>query len=598
MATPNEKLLERIALLKKSYDRNGIYRIGVQLNLPDFKPGKSGWSIDEQESARRIAAAVSDEALFEIFRSLPPYAWTSFYGRFYTLEGGKLSLTSSWDLIKSRLMELRQREGENLQKVVEALLELSEGWTEEELSRRIPKLKDREELEDVVQSLEKSKVIQVSYIGRGYREWSVREELIPLVRSELGGKVRPSEASIGKVESLVAPQELDILGEEMKQVQQMNGELGAYVQDVLKNRFSEAVSFGRKMSVSHLSSYLLGIFGPVLYFDSLLAVSQQYGLADAEIVHSQGKTGLRTGFNLALFGEPGTGKSFSSRDMILGRPESRIPPHGVPGRNRYCGGITPARFIRIGQAYEGLSFNFIVPEFNDWFKYKGMVEPLKLAMERAVIKYETAREVIGPYRFGSYLSVNYNTAVYGRGYDVTVSDPNFAAIEDRMLCRLHRLTKERFVEIAKSQMKLALGEIDIDKGARLVRDHATLVYAAQTGHGLVKDRLPKKPVMITKDVFLRIERAREAILSEIRVDAVPFSARLEDRAIRLAAAMSMMDYFQSRENYIRMNPEALALATRFYVEEASVRSKEVFNPEDVMKRMETSTATSQSNAAS
>jgi hypothetical protein len=104
--------------------------------------------------------------------------------------------------------------------------------------------------------------------------------------------------------------------------------------------------------------------------------------------------------------------------------------------------------------------------------------------------------------------------------------------------------------------------------------------------------------MITKEVFLRIERAREAILSEIRVDAVPFSARLEDRAIRLAAAMSMMDYFQTRENYIPMNPEALALATRFYVEEASVRSKEVFNPEDVMKRLETNTATSQSNAAS
>jgi len=167
---------------------------------------------------------------------------------------------------------------------------------------------------------------------------------------------------------------------------------------------------------------------------------------------------MRTGWSLALFGEPGTGKSFATRDMILGKPDTKVSPHGIPGRNRYCGGMTPARFIRIGQAYVKRTFNFIVPEFNDWFRYSGMVDVLKLAMERGEIKYELHREVIGPYRFESFLNVNYNTKVFGRGYEVTVSDPNFNAIEDRMVCRLHRLTKQRYVEIAQSQMKLALGD--------------------------------------------------------------------------------------------------------------------------------------------
>jgi len=590
LTASDEKVLERIILLKRAYDRNGIYEIGRKLGLPDLPSAKSGWSVDEDESARRIATTTTDEGLIEAFRSYPPYPWADFYGRFYTLEARKLSAKSSWDLIKTILMELRQREGKTLRQVLETLLDLGEGWTEEELSQKVPKLKDPEELEELLESLQKSKIIVVSYVGRGYREWAVREELIPLVRLELGEKARPPQAAARVPEAMPAPQEVDILGEEMRQVRQMSGELDVYVQDVLKNRFSETVNFGRTMSVSRLSSYLLDLFGPVLYFDNLLTISQQYGLADAEIVHAQGKTGIRTGFNLALFGEPGTGKSFSSRDMILGRPDMKIPPHGVPGRNRYCGGITAARFIRVGQAYEGLTFNFIVPEFNDWFKYKGMVEPLKLAMEKGVIKYETAREVIGPYRFGSFLSVNYNTAVYGRGYNVTISDPNFGAIEDRMLCRLHRLTKERFVEIAKSQMKLALGEIDIDKNARMIRDHAALVYAAETNHSLVRNRMPKKPILITKEVFQRIERAREAILGEIKADAVPFSARLEDRAIRLAGAMSMMNYFQTEENFIPMNDDALTLAIRFYVEEASVRSREVFNPDDVLKRLETETS--------
>ncbi len=294
---------------------------------------------------------------------------------------------------------------------------------------------------------------------------------------------------------------------------------------------------------------------------------------------------MRTGWSLALFGDPGTGKSFSTRDMILGRPDAKVPPHGVPGRNRYCGGMTPARFIRIGQAYVGRAFNFIVPEFNDWFRYSGMVEPLKLAMERGELKYEMHREVVGPYRFTSFLSVNYNVATRGEGYAATVQDPNFNAIEDRMLCRLHRLTKERFVEIAESQMRLAFGEIDIGESAQRIRDHLTLVYAIETGHPLVRDRFPPKPVMITPQAYEAVTRAREAILEQIPQETVSFSARLEDRAVRFACAASLIDYFRSDQDSIPVNPDALRYAAQLYVEEASVRSRGKFRPEDALKRL-------------
>ncbi|MCK4435837.1 hypothetical protein KAU87_03400, partial [Candidatus Bathyarchaeota archaeon] len=322
-----------------------------------------------------------------------------------------------------------------------------------------------------------------------------------------------------------------------------------------------------------------------LYFDSLLSITQQYGLADVEIVHSKGRTGMRTGWNLSLFGEPGTGKSFSSRDFIIGKLDAKIPPHGVPGRNRYAGGMTPARFIRIGQAYSGKIFNFIVPEFNDWFKYKGMVEPLKLAMERGKIKYETHREVIGPYRFSSFFSVNYNVAALRRGYEVTVQDPNFSAIEDRMLCRLHRLTKQRFVEIAESQIRLAFGEVDIGEEAQQIRDHLSLVYAIETNHPLTPSRFSRKPVMLTPKTQEILMEARKAILDEIPHEFVSFSARLEDRAIRFACAASLLSYFQSDLDYITVSEEALNYAIRLYVEEASVRSREEFIPETVLGKL-------------
>jgi hypothetical protein len=294
---------------------------------------------------------------------------------------------------------------------------------------------------------------------------------------------------------------------------------------------------------------------------------------------------MQTGWNLSLFGEPGTGKSFSVRDLILGKPNSKIPPHGIPGRNRYAGGMTPSRFIRIGQAYSERIFNFIIPEFNDWFKYKGMVEPLKLAMEQGEIKYEMHREVIGPYRFSSFFSVNYNVAAFDRGYEVTVQDPNFSAIEDRMLCRLHRLTKRRFVEIAESQMRLAFGEIDVEEGAQQIRDHLTLVYAAETQHPLVQERFPAKPAMLTPKAQQLLMETRRAILDEIPQEVVRFSARLEDRAIRFAAAASLLSYFQSNLDYIPVGEEALKYALQLYVEEASVRSKAEFLPEMVLAKV-------------
>jgi hypothetical protein len=439
----------------------------------------------------------------------------------------------------------------------------------------------------ILTELEQLKIITTAYKGDQYREWKILEETAPLIWQELGApplKVPPAVVSAKPTVGKKA-EEVDYVALERQNISRMDKELDEYLNDLLKHRLDATIRFGKTFSVSVLATYLKDLFGPILYFDSLLSITQQYGLADVEIVSQHGKTGMRTGWNLSLFGEPGTGKSFSTRDMILGKPEAKIYAHGIPGRNRYAGGMTPARFIRIGQAYAGRTFNFIVPEFNDWFRYKGMVEPLKLAMERGTIRYELHREVIGPYKFSSFFSVNYNVTTFGRGYEVTIHDPNFNAIEDRMLCRLHRLTKERFVEIAKSQIRLALGEIDTEKGARKVRDHLTLVYAIETGHPLVKARFPTRPVMITPQAYDMIKKARDLILEHIPQEVVSFSARLEKRAMRFACAASLLNYFHSNLDYVPVGEDALRYATQLYVEEASVRSREEFKPEEILEKL-------------
>ncbi len=215
----------------------------------------------------------------------------------------------------------------------------------------------------------------------------------------------------------------------------------------------------------------------------------------------------------------------------------------------------------------------------------GMVEALKLAMEHGTIRYETARRTIGPYRFTCFLSVAYNTRVGLKGYEVTVSDPNFNAIEERMLCRLHRMTKERYVEIARKQMEMALGKVRLE-GSETLRAHLTLVHAAETGHPLVRERLAERPVVVDEGVYEAVSKARDAVLSEIPGDRPGFSPRLEIRAIQLASALALMRYFaEDSEDPIKIDDGSLKLAIRFYVEEAAVRSREMFDPAQVLSKL-------------
>jgi len=580
-----DKIVERKLLIKRAFPLTEIFKIGNQLGLHYFSQFLSGWEADVDAAALEIWQIVSDVQLQEIFKKNEPRDWAVFRGKYYTFEGGILSLRGSLEQIGAAIAETAKKYGKDGVYVLKTMVQAGGNFGSKEYTEA---LKQKVNPYPILDSLEQLKVVVSIYKGEEYSEWKMLEETLPFIRSELGmpsaGYKPTGTTTAAGATPAEATEKVDPLEEERQKIVGMEEELNSYLNDLIKNRLSQTVKFGKTFSAAYLSDYLQNLFGQLLYFDSFLSVLQQYAIADVDIVNPQGKTGMRTGWSFALFGEPGTGKSFSTRDLILGVPDGKIKAHGVPGRNRYCGGITPARFIRIGQAYTGRTFNFIVPEFNDWFRYSGMVDVLKIAMERGEVKHELHREVIGPYRFNSFFSVNYNTQVMGRGYEVTIGDPNFNAIEDRMICRLHRLTKERYVEIAKSQMRLALGEVSVDKGAQQIRDHVTLTYAIETEHPLVRGRFPRKPVMITAETYDAISRAREAILKRIP-GSMKFSARLESNVIKFACAASLLSYFNLDLDYIPVSEDIVNRAVKLYVEEASVRSREEFQPEEVLKEL-------------
>jgi hypothetical protein len=374
---------------------------------------------------------------------------------------------------------------------------------------------------------------------------------------------------VGRSE-VVEPSALQPVPDEPAEIRSMDSEFLDHLREVLRSRLNETIEFGRQFNVERLAEYLEGLFGESLYFDSLISILQQYALADVPLMAPTGRTTGATGFHLALFGPPGTGKTFSIDDLIRGNPRTGVPAHGLPGRNRYCGGITPAQFLRVGAAYTGRTFNFIVPEFNDWFKYRGMVEPLKLVMEQREVKWETTFGTVGPYTFRSFFSVNYNVRTAGaQDYWTTIGDPNFAALEDRMLLRFHPMTRERFRAVEASAERLELGELDFELAGK-IRDHLTLVHAIQTGHPLVAGKFRSRPLRLERSLYTKLREVSEKAL---KTTSFPkFSPRLKTRAVRLAAAASLLTYFaDASTGPLSIGPAESEFARRFYEEEIRAR---------------------------
>jgi len=544
VALQPDRLRERIELLQRclsmSIDRAHAY--ANSLSEEDFL-----------EAIRGTAGRLTGVGM-----KLPDTFPENYFGEFYTIQNRQLRSGNIWERIEADMMQCLTVEPES-REVLDYFLNQPE-YRADFAGVKARFVRWRNTLDAL---LGFSLLRKLRGRGKNVTTYALYSEMVPLLRRVLAS---PKAQDLPVIKSDAAIAELD-------QVKAMEEEFEQHLKEVVEERLEETLEFGReKMGIPLVTRYLEDLFGPLLYFDVLLALAHQYGMSATEIVNAEGARAGSTGFHLALFGAPGTGKTFAVKDLIMGDESKGVPAHGLPGLNRYCGGMTAANFIRIGEAYQGKRFNFVVTEFNDWFRYKGMVEPLKLALEQGRIRYETKHETVGPYEFSCFFSTNYNTQVTREaGYRVTVSDPNFNAIEDRMLVRMHRMTKQRLRELSRNQRELAMGRLKMGQ-APDIRDHLTLVYAIQTGHPLVADRFPRKQVMLREDFFQALEAAQDLLLDQIRGDIL-FSVRVRQNAMKLAAALTLFSFFEHKGPRLEIPPQARDLAIKFFVEEVAIRQK-------------------------
>jgi len=334
-----------------------------------------------------------------------------------------------------------------------------------------------------------------------------------------------------------------------------------FISNVKEENVEEWIS--RISSVRDIINYAKSIMGEELYMDALLPIIQQYSIGNVGIYSSANleRRINQTGFSLAYFGEPGTGKTFATDDLLRGKEEKGIPPHGIIGRLRYAQGMTPKMFIAILEAYQDYPVDWVIPEFKDFFSYRGMVEKLKLVMERREVKDETRSGIIGPYKVTSFFIVNYNTQISKGRWKSTINDPNFNAVEDRMLCKLFLNTKERRRLIWENMKRIAGGKVRYYL-ADTLRKHVTYTY-----HLLIIKR-PK--VVIEQEDFIKMG---DKIAEEIDRKGAPVSLRILDRALQIASSSSLVSYLAKEEtNEIWVDRESIKLAQEFVMQEIETRA--------------------------
>ena len=89
--------------------------------------------------------------------------------------------------------------------------------------------------------------------------------------------------------------------------------------------------------------------------------------------------------------------------------------------------------------------------------------------------------------------------------------------------------------------------------------------------------------MVDEDIYELFSKANDEILS--RITKINFSTRLRSRAVKLACAVSLMEYHQNDEDVLTITDTAKDLAIRFYIEEVATRVGGKFDTTGVLESL-------------
>jgi hypothetical protein len=200
LTVTDEKLKEKLILLRKMFDGSTILAIGKELGDDyctrfDDRGYDANYSYySEEEAIDHVARLVTDERLLNYARTHKSAlrSYWRFDGNYYTYDPDKkeLTLDSNWPSIKKSLETVRERHGRATFGVLQAYLEQRRDWSAwsdcdySQLAYRAEEL-GGEGWRKALIALEVAGVIMKRGSGKRPGERSVGLELVPLIQSTL-----------------------------------------------------------------------------------------------------------------------------------------------------------------------------------------------------------------------------------------------------------------------------------------------------------------------------------------------------------------------------------------------------------------------------
>ncbi len=263
----DDRTLEKKLLVKRIFSVTAIFQIGKEQAIPFFDQYVNAWEPDPDEASMEIAQAFSDQQLQEVLRKHASRTYAVFRGAHYTFEEGTLTLKGSHEKILAGIAETQKKFGKTTETVLKLMVQSGGVFGAKEL-KETDKLKT--DVYAVLERLEQLKVVVPSYVGDGYNEWRLPEETLSLIRDELGidasqAKLAPAlsqSSAASTTSSNAAPatptfaQEEgppDPLEDERRKVMEMQTDLDRYLSDLLKNRLSQTIAFGKTFSANSVA---------------------------------------------------------------------------------------------------------------------------------------------------------------------------------------------------------------------------------------------------------------------------------------------------------------------------------------------------------
>jgi len=251
--------------------------------------------------AQSYANSLSDEQFLEAINGttrnmlgmnmkIPATFPDNYFGQYYTIQNGRLRSGNVWNQLELDILQCLTAEQE-AREVLEYFLN-QPGF---QADFTVIKARFRR-WRNTLDSLLGFKLIRkLPASAKDVTTYALYAEMVSLLQRVLAS---PRSQELPVINSEAAQAELAY-------VQQMEKEFEEYLRDLLTNRLDETLEFGReKMSIALVTHYLEELFGPMLYFDVLLALAHQYGMTATEIINPEGTRAGNTGFHLAYSALP------------------------------------------------------------------------------------------------------------------------------------------------------------------------------------------------------------------------------------------------------------------------------------------------------